>query len=207
MTSASIVPPPPSLGSAIHHLRGKWGWIVGLGVLFVIGGIVALGSVVLATVVTVTYVGFMMLFAGIVEIVGAFQMKNWGKFFIWIALGVLYALAGFFTLDNPLLVAGILTLLLGASMIATGLVRIYLAFQMKEGSPWTWVVVSGVITALRRPDDPRALAGLGALRARHLSRRRSDLRRVGLDQRRSGAAQPRRLSAKSDARDRHKTVT
>lgn len=144
----SVLSPPPSLGSAIHHLRGKWGWIVALGVLFVIGGIVALGSVLMATVVTVTYVGFMMLFAGVVEIVSAFQMKSWSKFFLWIALGVLYALAGFFTLDNPLLVAGILTLFLGASMIATGLVRIYLAFQMKEGSPWTWVVVSGVITAL-----------------------------------------------------------
>ena len=147
MTSA-VSNPPPSLGSAIHTLRGKWGWIVGLGVLFVIGGIVALGSVMLATVVTVTYVGFMMLFAGVVEIVGAFQMKSWSKFFVWIALGVLYALAGFFTLDNPLLVAGALTLLLGAAMVATGLVRIYLAFQMKEGSPWTWVVVSGVITAV-----------------------------------------------------------
>jgi uncharacterized membrane protein HdeD (DUF308 family) len=147
MTSA-VSNPPPSLGSAIHHLRGKWGWIVALGALFVIAGFVALGSVMLATVVTVTYVGFMMLFAGVVEVVGAFQMKSWSKFFVWIALGVLYALAGFFTVDNPLLVAGALTLLLGAAMVATGLVRIYLAFQMKEGSPWTWVVVSGVITAL-----------------------------------------------------------
>jgi uncharacterized membrane protein HdeD (DUF308 family) len=139
---------PRSLGSAIHALHGKWGWIVALGVLFVVAGFVALGSVVLATVVTVTYVGFMMVLAGVVEIVSAFQMKTWGKFFLWVALGILYAFAGVFTFENPLLAAGVLTLILGAALVATGIVRIVLAFQMQGDAPWGWVAASGVITAL-----------------------------------------------------------
>ncbi len=139
---------PPNIGEAIHTLRGKWGWIVALGVFFVVAGFIALGSVVLATVVSVLYVGVMMLFAGIVEIISAFQMKTWGKFFLWILLGALYALAGFFVFDNPLLAAATLTLLLGAALVASGLVRIYLAFQMQQGAPWQWVAVSGVITTL-----------------------------------------------------------
>jgi len=32
--------------------------------------------------------------------------------------------------------------------VASGIVRIVLAFQMKEGTPWIWVAVSGVITTL-----------------------------------------------------------
>jgi uncharacterized membrane protein HdeD (DUF308 family) len=139
---------PPSLGSAIHAMRGKWGWIVALGILFVAAGFFALGSVVLATVVTVTYVGFMMIFAGVVEIISAFQMKTWGRFFLWILLGALYTLAGFFTLENPLLAAGVFTLVLGASLVASGLVRIFLAFQMQGGAPWGWVAFSGAITTL-----------------------------------------------------------
>ena len=139
---------PPNIGEAIHTLRGKWGWIVALGVFFVIAGFIALGSVVLATVVSVLYVGVMMLFAGIAEIISAFQMKSWGKFFLWILLGALYALAGFFVFDNPLLAAATLTLLLGAALVASGLVRIYLAFQMQQGAPWGWVAFSGVITTL-----------------------------------------------------------
>ena len=139
---------PRSLGSAIHELRGKWGWIVALGVVFVIAGAIALGSVALATAVSVVYVGFMMLLAGVVEIFSAFQMKTWGKFFLWILLGLLYALAGFFAFENPLLVAGALTLFLGAALVASGILRIYLAFQMQEGTRWGWVAFSGVITAL-----------------------------------------------------------
>ncbi len=139
---------PHSLGSAIHELQHKWGWIFALGVFFVVAGLIALGSVVLATAVSVAYVGFMMLLAGVVEIFSAFQMKTWGKFFLWILLGVLYALAGYFVIGNPLLVAGVLTLFLGAALVASGIVRIYLAFQMQEGARWGWVAFSGVITAL-----------------------------------------------------------
>jgi uncharacterized membrane protein HdeD (DUF308 family) len=42
----------------------------------------------------------------------------------------------------------LLTLLLGVSLVASGIMRIVLAFSMKEGMPRIWVVVSGVITLL-----------------------------------------------------------
>jgi uncharacterized membrane protein HdeD (DUF308 family) len=144
----SVMSGAPNIGEAIHTMRGKWGWIVALGVFFVIAGIIALGSVFLATIVSVLWVGVMMLVAGIMEIVSAFQMKTWGRFFLWILLGVLYAVAGFLVFDNPLLAAATLTLLLGAALIASGLVRIYLAFQMQQRAPWGWVAFSGALTTL-----------------------------------------------------------
>jgi uncharacterized membrane protein HdeD (DUF308 family) len=140
--------PPHNLGAAVHGLHGKWGWIVALGVVYMIAGFIALGSVVLATVVSVTIIGVMMLLAGVFEIVSAFQMKTWGKFFVWILLGVLYAIAGIIAFDDPLLVAGVLTLMLGAALVATGIVRVVLVFQMKGGAPWAWVAISGLITIL-----------------------------------------------------------
>ncbi len=78
----------------------------------------------------------------------AFQIKSWGKFLVWALLGVLYIIAGFFAFENPLLAAALLTLVLGASLVASGLVRIFLAFSMKRESPWIWVALSGVITLL-----------------------------------------------------------
>jgi uncharacterized membrane protein HdeD (DUF308 family) len=137
-----------SLSRGLGELRGKWGWIVALGVVYCVAGFIALGSVVLATVVSVAIVGAMMVLAGVVEVIGAFQMKSWGKFFIWILLGVLYAAAGVFVVGNPLLAAGLLTLILGVAHAASGLVRIFLALQMQSGARWLWVVISGVITAL-----------------------------------------------------------
>jgi uncharacterized membrane protein HdeD (DUF308 family) len=86
-------------------LRAKSGWIVALGVVYVIAGFVALGSVVFATVVTVFVVGLMMLIAGVAEVINAFQIKTWGKFLLWLLLGALYIVAGLVTFENPLLAA------------------------------------------------------------------------------------------------------
>jgi hypothetical protein len=112
MTRASDTSHPSGLASGISALHAKWGWIVALGVVYLVAGFVALGSVVMATVASVIVVGAMMIVAGAAEIIGAFQMKSWGKFVIWALLGVLYVIAGFLTFENPLFAAVLLTLFL-----------------------------------------------------------------------------------------------
>ncbi len=146
----SVFPGAASLSpsSVLGPLHAKWGWVFGLGVVYLIAGIIALGSLMEATVATVLVVGVMMIVSGVAEVISAFQVRTWGKFFLWLALGALYIVAGFFAWDNPLLTAAVLTLFLGASLAASGVVRIVLAFGMPSGSPWIWVAVSGAVTTL-----------------------------------------------------------
>lgn len=139
---------PPSLADGLKVLRDKWGWIVALGVVYTVAGFIALGSVAMATVVSVFVVGVMMIVAGVAEVISAFQIKTWGKFLLWVLLGLLYVVAGFVTFQNPLLAAVLLTLILGASLVASGVMRIILAFSMKRETPWIWVALSGAVTLL-----------------------------------------------------------
>ena len=132
----------------LEPLRAKSGWIVALGIVYVIVGIIALGSVVTATVASVFVVGIMMVVAGVAEVINSFQIQTWGKFLLWLLLGLLYIVAGFVTFENPLLAAAFLTLLLGASLLVSGVMRIVLAFSMRQGMPWIGVALSGVITLL-----------------------------------------------------------
>ena len=132
----------------LEPLRAKWGWIVALGVVYVVAGFIALGSIVTATVASVFVVGIMMLIAGVFEVINAFQINTWGQFLLWLVLGVLYIIAGILTFENPLLAAAMLTLVLGAALVASGIMRILVAFGMKEATPWIWVVLSGVVTFL-----------------------------------------------------------
>jgi uncharacterized membrane protein HdeD (DUF308 family) len=134
--------------SGLEPLRAKSGWIVALGIVYVVAGVIALGSVALATVASVFVVGIMMMIAGFAEVINAFQIKTWGKFLLWLLLGVLYVVAGFFVIDNPLLAAATLTLLLGVALIASGIMRIVLAFSMTAAMPWVWVLLSGIVTLL-----------------------------------------------------------
>ena len=137
-----------SKSSTIAPLRAKSGWIIALGVVYLVGGIIALSSVVMATAASVLIVGIMMIIAGVAEVVNAFQVRTWGKFILWLLLGALYIVAGLLTFANPLLAAALLTLLLGASLVASGIMRLILAFSMKDGAHWGWVLLSGLITLL-----------------------------------------------------------
>jgi uncharacterized membrane protein HdeD (DUF308 family) len=133
---------------ALEPLRAKSGWIIALGAIYIVAGLIALGSVAMATVATVFVVGIMMLIAGVAEVFNAFQIKSWGRFLLWLLLGGLYIVAGLATFGNPLLAAAFLTFLLGVSLIASGIMRIVLAFSVKEGMPWIGVCLSGAITLL-----------------------------------------------------------
>jgi uncharacterized membrane protein HdeD (DUF308 family) len=148
MTSASHTLTPTNAATEMAPLRAKWGWIVALGVVYLLAGLIALASVVTATVASVLIVGIMMIIAGVAEVINAFQVKRWGKFLLWALLGVLYIVAGFVTFENPLLAAAVLTLMLGAALVASGIMRIVLAFGMKHETPWVWVMLSGAITLL-----------------------------------------------------------
>jgi uncharacterized membrane protein HdeD (DUF308 family) len=148
MTNTSGTVADPQARSDTAPLRAKSGWIIALGVVYLIAGFIALGSVAMATVASVLVVGVMMIIAGVAEVFSAFQIKSWGKFLLWALLGVLYIFAGFVTFENPLLAAVLLTLILGASLVASGIMRIFLGFSMKRETPWIWVVLSGVITLL-----------------------------------------------------------
>src|SRR5262245_36635104 len=132
-------------GSDIEPLRAKWGWIVALGIVYIVAGFVALSSILAATVVSVFIVGIMMIVAGLAEVIGAFQVKGWGKFLLWALLGILYIVAGFVTFQNPLLAAALLTLILGVALIASGVMRIVLAFSVQREAPRIWVLLSGVV--------------------------------------------------------------
>jgi uncharacterized membrane protein HdeD (DUF308 family) len=148
MTSLSDTLRRTTTGADTAPLRAKWGWILALGIVYAAAGLIALGSVVMATVASVLIVGVMMIVAGIAEIINAFQCKGWGGFLVWVLLGALYIVAGFITFENPLFAAALLTLLLGVSLVASGLVRIILAFSMKREQPWIWLLISSIVTLL-----------------------------------------------------------
>jgi uncharacterized membrane protein HdeD (DUF308 family) len=90
----------------------------------------------------------MMIASGIGEIVHGFQMKRWGRFFLWVLIGAFYIVAGLMAVWNPLLASAALTLVLGVFLVFAGVARIFLAMQMKSSAPWGWVLASGIITLL-----------------------------------------------------------
>ncbi|MBZ9789511.1 HdeD family acid-resistance protein [Rhizobium sp. 3T7] len=133
---------------SLSSLQSKWGWFAALGLLLIVCGLIALANVALATVVSVYYVGILMLIGGIVYLVHAFQVRSWDQVLFWALSGVLYVLAGVFAFENPLLASAALTLFLAIALLIAGVFRIWVGWRMRPVKGWGWVLASGIITAL-----------------------------------------------------------
>ena len=138
---------PHSLGSMLHKFDHRWGWVLAIGIVSVALGFMALGLLVSATIVSVLTIGFFMIVTGGFEMAVGFAARSWGKSALWIVAGLLYAVAGAVTMAQPGLAATIFTLILGAGFLATGVIRLWLAYEMPAGSR-ALALISALITAL-----------------------------------------------------------
>jgi uncharacterized membrane protein HdeD (DUF308 family) len=111
-------------------------------------GLLALGMVVTATVASVLIIGVFMTIAGCAEIMMGFGARDWGRLALWVATGFLYAAAGIVTIMKPDLAAAIFTLMLGAGLVATGLIRLFLSTHAPAGPSRTMVILAGLATTL-----------------------------------------------------------
>ncbi len=70
---------PQLTAAARDDLRAGWGWFIALGVVLLVLGGIAFANILLATVVSVYYVGILMLLGGIAQIVQAFRAEGWAR--------------------------------------------------------------------------------------------------------------------------------
>lgn len=132
----------------VAAMRAKWGWFLSLGILLLLVGFIAAMSVLTATLASVFFVGVMMLIGGVGMLIHAWEIKGVGVFLMWTLSGVVYLVAGFIAFYNPMAGAAILTLLLGAMLIASGAFRLWVWFQNRSQPGGGWVALSGVVSVV-----------------------------------------------------------
>lgn len=127
--------------------RRRTGWDVALGALLVIGGIIILGNVVVATKVSVLFLGWMLLFAGVIGLISALFNIGKGGFWSSAIAGALMTVLGLMFLRNTEAAALTLTLLAGALFLTTGIARLFAAGHAPEYK-WALIIGGSVSTIL-----------------------------------------------------------
>jgi uncharacterized membrane protein HdeD (DUF308 family) len=128
---------------AMNEISKKWGWILAIGVLMVILGTIGIGATFALTLTTVMFFGILILIGSGFQLLDAFRYKGWsliGKMLI----ALLYLAVGFIMVKNPLLASTTLTLFIAWALIAVGIVRIIMAFQLRGVDGWVWTLISGI---------------------------------------------------------------
>jgi uncharacterized membrane protein HdeD (DUF308 family) len=129
-------------------VQGRWKWLVVMGVVFAILGVLALGNAVQATLITTQVIGVLLMIAAVFQLVAAFTgARSVGMRLLSILLAILYVVVGYDLLADPIQGAITLTLVLAIFLFAGGIVRIATSV-MTRGEHWVWVFAIGIIDVL-----------------------------------------------------------
>jgi len=127
----------------LNALRGNWLWFVVLGGALIALGIIALGSVVIASLAAAVAIGTLLFLAGAAEVVGAFWCRGWSGFFVHFLSGVLSIVVGVLFVRAPVGALAALTLLVACFLMAGGIFKIVAALGYRFAA-WGWPHISRV---------------------------------------------------------------
>lgn len=119
-------------GPSDEAVRGRWKWFVAFGIVIAILGVIALGNVADATLVTTILVGWLLVLGGLAQIIGAFTSGGSAGWRILAGiLGLLYLVVGFDIIGDPLGGAIALTIVIAIVLLVEGVIRLFSAFSAK----------------------------------------------------------------------------
>ena len=136
-----------AISAGLERMSQKWGWFLSLGILLIVLGVVALGDTVAVTVVSMIFLGWLLILSAILHAIHWFQGRRHTGFFLDL-LGFIFDLVvGIILLTNPAVGAVALTLVLAVFFLVGGLMRIFGALSI-EMPHKGWAILNGVVSGV-----------------------------------------------------------
>lgn len=143
MSASSFARNP--LLAGMQEIRAVWGWMLALGFLLMILGVVCVAGAATATFVTVEVFGWLLLFGGGVSLAHAVQTRAWSGLFLYLMSALLRGFTGYLLIRYPQAGEVSLTLILASFFMVGGLFRAVGSGAMKFPA-WGWAVLSGFVS-------------------------------------------------------------
>ncbi|QKM64077.1 hypothetical protein DCO17_01825 [Polynucleobacter tropicus] len=124
------------------------GALIGLGVLFIILGMIGVAGQVIFSLVTVNILGIFLFAGGLLQAIHAFKSAGWKSVSVQLIFAILYIAAAIYVWAFPIPALEAITLWLAAIFFVTGFLRLVSAFQHRHFAEWFWLALSAAISIL-----------------------------------------------------------
>jgi uncharacterized membrane protein HdeD (DUF308 family) len=121
-------------------------WSIGLSVLMIAAGVLAICVPVVAGVAVTALVGWLLVFSGLLHLAFAWRGGSAGSIVWEILLGLVYGAIGVYLLASPVAGLASLTLAIAAYLLMEGVLEFVLSFQLRPAPGSGWLMVDGIIT-------------------------------------------------------------
>jgi uncharacterized membrane protein HdeD (DUF308 family) len=125
-----------------------WLWLMIAGVIALLGGILALLNPLAATITATMLAGWVLVAAGVIEVIGVFSATGWAARLWSLLLGILTVILGLYILANPIVSTLALTWLAGILFLATGIAKVILSFSLRGTGAFWIVLLSGIVSVV-----------------------------------------------------------
>jgi uncharacterized membrane protein HdeD (DUF308 family) len=124
------------------------GWSIGLSILMIVAGLLAIALPQVAGITINLLVAWLLLFSGVAHLVFAWHTRTTGGIVWELLLGILYGAIGVYLLRHPVAGLATLTLLLAIYLFAEGILELLLSFQLRPLPGSGWLTFDGIITLI-----------------------------------------------------------
>jgi len=138
----------PARRALFGDVQKHWGWLLALGVFCLILGTLGFGMTFGLTLASVLFFGILLVAGGIVQLIEAFKCQGWKSVLWHVLIALLYVWGGIVMIIDPVLASKVLTLMLAWILIAVGVFRIIMAFQLRPVDGWFWPLLAGIVSIL-----------------------------------------------------------
>jgi uncharacterized membrane protein HdeD (DUF308 family) len=137
-----------SATSPAVFVKKSIGWSIGLSILMIAAGILAIASPLAAGLAVNIFVAWLLLFSGFVHLVFAWYTRGaWG--FIWeLLLGFVYGFVGVYLLMHPVAGLASLTIALSIYLFLESILEFVLGFTLRPLPGSGWLLFDGIVTLI-----------------------------------------------------------
>lgn len=132
----------------METLSKNWGWLLALGILMVILGVLVIGAPGVTGIAVGLLLGWILMIGGIAHGVHAFMAQGWRGFLFELLSGILYLVVGVMLVADPLGGVLALTVLLAVFLVVEGIFKIITALRSRPLNGWIWLLMSGVASVI-----------------------------------------------------------
>lgn len=134
-----------SLGSIA---KKSVGWSIGLSVLMLVAGVLAIVIPPAAGIAVVLVVAWLLIFSGAAHLVFAWHTRTTGGIVWELLLGILYLVVGVYVLLHPVAGLASLTLVLAIYLFVEGVLEFVLSFRLRPMPGSNWLLFDGIVTLI-----------------------------------------------------------
>lgn len=122
------------------------GWSIGLSVLMILAGVLAIVIPPAAGIAVLVVMAWLLMLSGAVHLVFAWQTRTAGGMIWELLLGILYIFVGVYALLHPVAGLASLTLVLALYLFAEGVLELIMGFRLRPMPGSGWLLFDGIVT-------------------------------------------------------------